>query len=355
MKITDIESKIFEIQLKEPVRTAIGQISVGNTVIVKISTDSGICGLGEGAPTPFVTGDTAKSIQIAITTLKEHLIGMDTLAIEAIHQRMNDCLAYNTSAKAAIDIALHDICAKNAGLPLYRYLGGTNGHVVTDKTIGIGTPEKMAEDAVKAVEQGFEFIKVKTGLSLEDDLLAIELIRKAVGPKIHIKVDANQGWSVKQAIEAIERMRSYDVSFVEQPVSVHDEDGLKQVKESVTLPIMADESCFSPYDALRLIKHRAIDMINIKLMKSGGLFPAIQMANIAEVAGIPCMIGCMMESAIGIAAAVALAAARSNIMYADLDGLLFTKKHPDIRSTIGPIGAEYQLSEESGIGVHVNY
>jgi L-alanine-DL-glutamate epimerase-like enolase superfamily enzyme len=355
MKITTVEAKIFEIELKEPVQTAIGQISGGNTVIVRIGTDSGVCGFGEGAPTPFVTGDTATSILAAIDMFKEYLIGADPMMIEAIHRRMDAVLTYNTAAKAAIDIALYDICAKNAGLPLYRYLGGTDGHLITDKTVGIGTPEKMAKEAVEIADQGFAFIKVNTGLSLDDDILAIELIRKAVGPKIHIKVDANQGWSVKQATAAVERLRAHNVSIVEQPVSAHDEEGLKRVKESSVLPIMADESCFSPYDALRLIKHGATDMINIKLMKSGGLFPAMQILNIAEAAGVPCMIGCMMESAVGIAAAAALAAAKSNIRYADLDSLMFAKDHSDISSTIGPFGAEYRLPAESGIGVHVNY
>jgi L-alanine-DL-glutamate epimerase-like enolase superfamily enzyme len=280
---------------------------------------------------------------------------MDPFAVEAVHQIMNARLEYNTSAKAAIDIALYDICSKAAGLPLYRYLGGTVRHCTTDKTIGIDTPEVMADEAAEIVKQGFTSIKVKAGLNVDDDIFAIELIRKAVGPGIHIKVDANQGWSVKQAIRAIGEMRAYDVAFVEQPVSAHDVEGLKQVTERVELPVMADESCFSPHDALRIVRHGAADMINIKLMKSGGIFPAIQILNIAEAAGVPCMVGCMLESTVGNAASVALSAARSNVQYADLDGPMFTKAHPDIRSSIVLKGATYELSEEKGLGVNVNY
>jgi L-alanine-DL-glutamate epimerase-like enolase superfamily enzyme len=204
-------------------------------------------------------------------------------------------------------------------------MGGYRTEVLTDITLGIKSPREMAEDAVKAVKKGFKALKVKVGVNPTEDVERIRLIREAAGGDIQLRIDANQGWIPKQAIEALNKMEKFNIQFAEQPVPAEDMKGLVEVRKNSPIPIMADESVHSPEDALRLIQAEAVDLINIKLMKSGGILKARKIAAIAEAARIPCMIGCMGESEIGIAAGAHLAAAVKNIQYADLDSDLLLK------------------------------
>jgi o-succinylbenzoate synthase len=294
-------------------------------VIVRVVTDYGICGWGEASPSERVTGETVETVVRVLDKIAPRLIGMCPLHIEQIVDVMDEVAAGNPSAKAAIDIALHDIYGKTVGKELFRVLGGYRAEVLTDITLGIKSPEKMAKDAAKAVRRGFRALKVKVGVDPEEDVERVRLIRETVGGDIQIRIDANQGWTPQQAIEALNKMAKYNIQFAEQPVPAEDLKGLIEVKRNSPIPIMADESVHSPEDAMRLIKADAIDLINIKLMKSGGIHKARKIAAIAEAAGIPCMIGCMGESEIGIAAGTHLAAAIKNIQYADLDSDLLLK------------------------------
>jgi L-alanine-DL-glutamate epimerase-like enolase superfamily enzyme len=183
----------------------------------------------------------------------------------------------------------------------------------------------MAKDAAKAVKRGFKALKVKVGVNPTEDVERLRLIREAVGEEIQLRIDANQGWKPKQAIEALNKMEKFNIQFAEQPVPAENLKGLIEVKKNSPIPIMADESVHSPQDAIRLIQAEAVDLINIKLMKSGGILKGRKIAEIAEAANIPCMIGCMGESEIGIAAGAHLAAAVRNIQYADLDSDILLK------------------------------
>ena len=204
-------------------------------------------------------------------------------------------------------------------------MGGYRTEVLTDITLGIKSPKEMAEDAVEAVNRGFKALKVKVGVNPTEDVERIKLTREAVGDNIDIRLDANQGWTPEQAIEVLNKLEKFNIQFAEQPVSAGDLKGLVKVRKNSAIPIMADESAHSPEDALRLIMAEAVDLMNIKLMKSGGLLKGRKIANIAEAAGMPCMIGCMGESEIGIAAGAHLAAEVKNIQYADLDSDLLLK------------------------------
>jgi L-alanine-DL-glutamate epimerase-like enolase superfamily enzyme len=204
-------------------------------------------------------------------------------------------------------------------------MGGYRTEVLTDITLSIKSPKEMAEDAVKAVNKGFKALKVKVGVNPPEDVERIKRIREAIGDNVQIRIDANQGWTPKQAIEVLNKIEKFNIQFAEQPVPSEDIKGLMEVKKKSPIPMMADESVHSPEDALRLIQAEAVDLINIKLMKSGGILKGRKIAAIAEAAGIPCMIGCMGESEIGIAAGAHLAAAVKNIQYADLDSDLLLK------------------------------
>ena len=325
MGIKQIEVYPVTLGYKEPFRIAPGASTESHTIIVKIVTDYGVIGWGESSPSERVTGETAETVIKILDKIAPKLIGLCPLRIEQDVEVMDSIAEGNPAAKAAVDIALHDILGKTGHKPLFMLMGGYRTEVLTDITLGIKSPKEMAEDAVKAVNKGFKALKVKVGVDPIEDVERIKMIRDTVGSDMQIRIDANQGWTPRQALEALNKMKKFNIQFAEQPVPAEDLKGLVEVRKNSPIPIMADESVHSPEDALRLIQAEAVDFINIKLMKSGGILKGRKIAAIAEAAGIPCMIGCMGESGIGIAAGAHLAAAVKNIQYADLDSDLLLK------------------------------
>lgn len=354
MRITDIKAEKFPLKLLKPFQVAIGLITEIDTVIIRVDTDEGISGFGEGAGISFVTGETSDTIMMTLEALKPQLIGQNPFSIDHIHKLMDYAFVRNPSPKAAIDIALYDIMAKAAEQPLYAYLGGVKRTIETDLTIGIARPEIMAEEGKAIVARGFKHLKVKGGLDLEDDIEAIRLIRQAVGPDIHIKVDANQGYNVIECLEFMRRVRDYGVSFVEQPTPYWDVDGLARIRNLGALPVMADESLMQVQDAVRLIKQDAVDMMNIKLMKCGGLYRGLQINAIAEAANLPTMLGCMLESPVSIMAAAHMMSACPNIAYADLDSFMSFNQNDRIKSSFTMSGGVIDLGDAYGHGVTVD-
>jgi o-succinylbenzoate synthase len=323
--IEQIEVYPVTLGYKEPFRIAPGASTESKNVVVKIITDYGVVGWGESSPSERVTGETAETVIKTLDKIAPKLIGMCPLRIEQNVELMDSVVEENPAAKAAIDIALHDILGKTGHKPLYMLMGGYRNEVLTDITLGIKSPKEMSEDAKKAVKKGFKALKVKVGVDPTEDVERIKMIRNAVGSHIQIRIDANQGWTPRQAVEALNKIEKFNIQFAEQPVPAEDLKGLVEVRKNSPIPIMADESVHSPEDALRLIQAEAVDFINIKLMKSGGILKGRKIATIAEAAGISCMIGCMGESEIGIAAGAHLAAAVKNIQHADLDSDLLLK------------------------------
>jgi len=317
--IQSIEVYSVVLRYHEPFRIAPSTTLESNNVIVKIHTDFDIMGIGECSPSQRVTQETPQSVLATLDQIAPRLIGMCPLRIEKDIEVMDELVQGNPSAKAGLDIALHDIFGKASGKPLFRVMGGYRDRVLTDLTLSLKKPREMAEDAVKAVKRGFKALKVKVGVDPEEDVERIKRIRKAVGSRTVIRIDANQGWTVKKAIETMNKLQRFEIEFVEQPVPAADVRGLAKVKQHSPIPVMADESVHTAEDLLRLIKEDAVDLVNIKLMKTGGIWKARKLAAVAEAAHIPCMIGCMGESTVGVTAGVHLAAALKNIQYADLD------------------------------------
>lgn len=353
MKITDIKTHMMKVPLSRPFRISLGVITHAISCLVEIETDEGITGYGEGSPGPLITGENLEGTVENIHAFREKLIGMDPRDIEAVYTVMNRTVAYAGTAKAAVDIACHDILGKSCGLPLYRLLGGYANELETDMTVGIDEPQVMAELAKQHVEKGFRIIKTKVGTGIEQDLARVKAIRQAVGDDVKIRLDANQGWHAKEAVELIKRLNDYDIELVEQPVPRFDFEGLKYVTTYSPVPIMADESCWDAKDALRLAGERAVDFINIKLMKCGGLYEAKKIVNIAEAAGIECMLGCMSEeSGIAIHASAALGAALKNITRADLDAGFSLKELPFTGGFTVRDTRYLVLPEEPGLGIH---
>jgi len=353
MKITDIKYDRIKVKLTKPFVISLGVIEYAESMIIKITTDEGIVGYGEASPYAPVTGETLDSVPVALDRFKEALIGLNPFELEKIHKIMAKITVNNTSAKASIDIALYDIIGKRLNMPLYQFLGGYRDRFLTDMTVGIGTPEEMAQAALDYVNEGFKIVKVKAGLDPEVDIAALTAIRKAVGDDIRIRVDANQGWDAPTAIRVMSAYEPLGVEAVEQPLPYWDIDGLAYVRSRANIPIMADESLHSPEDAMKLARKQAVDVFNIKLMKSAGLYPALRINAIGESCGVPCMLGCMLETRLGIAAAAHLVASQKNIIEADLDSF----RHYDDSVISGGFTVEdgtTVMLDKPGLGIEVN-
>jgi L-alanine-DL-glutamate epimerase-like enolase superfamily enzyme len=302
----------------------------------------------------MLVGETQDTCFYVGKKIASQLLNSDPLEIEKRMKEMDAYIAFNSTIKSAFDMALHDIAAKEKGLPLYAYLGGKKKIIQTDLTIGINTPEKMADTARNFVRDGVKIIKVKLGKNGKDDIERIRLIREAVGPSIQLRIDANQGWDYPTALETLQALESYDISFCEQPMHHQLDHLLPELKKSVGIPIMADESVFDHHDAARLIKADACTYINIKLAKSGGILEAIRIADTAAKHGMPCMLGGMVESRLALTAKVHLAMAHDNIRFYDLDTCLLGHLTDPVLD-----GARYnnyflELDEKPGIGADIN-
>jgi len=350
MRITAVTAEPVSVRLYEPFVISLAAIETTDLVFVTITTDAGITGHGEGAGVPFVTGETTQSVLAAIEAFQPALIGQNPFSIEHLHREMDRILVRNGAAKAAVDLALYDIMGQAAGLPLYQFLGGVASSVEVDQTIGIDDPAAMAAKAAQLAAEGYHELKIKAGSNDAHDRAAIALIRQAA-PAAHLKVDANQGWSVPQALAMLNYLTAYDVGAVEQPLPYWDTDGLAYVRSRSPIPIMADESCFTPHDASLLVRKGAADIINIKLMKCGGIFPALQINAVAEAAGVRCMLGCMVESRLGIAAGAHLVASHPNFIYADLDSFRDFDDSTVIATAFNFEAPYIRLTDQPGLGV----
>ncbi|WZL71981.1 dipeptide epimerase [Clostridiaceae bacterium 35-E11] len=354
MKITDLKYEKVRIKLKKPFVVALGTIEYCETVIVKILTDEGYFGYGEAAPFSPVTGESVDTVLLTLEAFKSFLIGKDPLAIERIHHIMDRAAIGNTSAKAAIDIALHDIKGKVMGAPLYKVLGGFDNKIQTDMTIGIGSPKDMAEEAKRRVAEGFRILKIKAGIAPENDIEAIRFIREAVGYNIRLRMDANQGWSVNDAVGVSKALEDYKVEAIEQSLPYWNIDGAAFIRSKTNIKVMLDETIHSPYDALKVVRKEAADILNIKLMKSGGLYPAEKINAIAEAAGVKCMLGCMLETRVAITAAASLIAAKRNITETDLDSFMYCQESDGIKGGFVIEGDVITLLNEPGLGININ-
>ncbi len=353
MKIKDIDVYYFDIPLEEPFKIAIGTVEAATNVLVRIQTEDGLFGLGEACPFAPITGETQETNIAVAKNLRNMLLGQDALAIESFVSQASAFFKSNPSIVAAFDMALHDLAGKAASVPVYKLLGGELRPIFTDITVDLDTPEKMASRAQKFIGLGYKKIKIKVGQDPRLDTARLEAIRGAIGLGPAISIDANQGWTVPQAISALKAMEKFNIEYVEQPVAAWDIEGLRTVRRRSPIPIMADEALFSPQDAIRLIRAEACDYFNIKLMKAGGISHSLKIAHIAEAANIRAMVGCMLETRLGLTAAAHLMTAKKNIVFADLDG--------NIPHTIDPIlggmevkGGEIALPDSPGLGVDID-
>lgn len=353
MTIIRLETTLSSVPLKRPFITALRTVTEAQFLVLRLHASDGSVGIGSAPPTAAITGETLGSIEAA---LKQHIgpavLGMRVADLDAILDRVDRALPRNTSAKAAADMAVHDLFGRHFGLPLHRYFGGASTSIETDITVSLDTPGVMGGEALAHLARGYTAIKTKVGTDSRMDLERVRRVREAIGPDTRLRIDANQGWTPKEAVRCIQAMEDagLNLEWVEQPVHALNLEGLRYVTERVDTPVMADESLFGPDDALRLLNMHAADLFNIKLMKCGGLRNARAIHAMARTGGVACMVGCMIESRIGITAAAHFACGQSGILAADLDALDLTEPEPF------PGGARLEgnrvwLPEGNGLGI----
>ena len=353
--IQQIEIYQSPIQLKEPFVTSLGPMLAAENVVVIIRTSDGITGYGECSPFMSINGESMETCLVTGSYLAKNLIGKNALDIENCHLVMDKTIYGNTSIKSAFDIALHDIASRQSDMPLYQYLQGKNDKtIITDYTVSIGDADKMASDAIDIIKNGFKFIKVKLGGTKEQDIESIGKIREAIGMETPIRIDANQGWSVSDAITILQALANSNIEHCEEPIARWNFMEMHQVRKASPIPIMADESCLDHNDAKRLINLKACDMFNIKLGKSSGIHKARKIIALAEKAGMTLQLGGFLESRLGFTASAHLAMTSSSIHHYDFDTpLMFVEDPVTGGITYGQNGV-ISLPKGPGLGAAVD-
>lgn len=327
-KIRDIEILPYTVPQRIVIKVALPVSPSANNIFVRLRTEDGVIGVGESSPYSPVTSETQQSDVAFGRTLTELVRGRDPFTLAKIVDDMDGLSPHNPSIKAAFEMAFWDICGKITGQPICCLLGRYRDTFETDQTIGIQTPEAMAENAKEIVRQGFRTIKVKVGESPEIDIERLARVREAAGPDINLRIDANQAWTAAETLQNLRGMEKYHIQACEQPVPYWDLEGLKFIHDHSSIPLMADESVHAPHDVIELARRNAVDLINIKLMKSGGILNAVRIAQVSAATGIKCMLGSMSESSLALTAAAHVVASQKNIIWADLDAALFLAKNP---------------------------
>ena len=353
MKIIQAMAIPVELQLKEPFAIANETIEVADNILIRLETETGIIGWGCSTP-DAVTSETKDTVLRNFEAAKRLVIGCDPTRINLVNFALDSDIKGNSSLKAGINMALYDIIGKMAGIPLFRLLGGYREKIATSVTIGLNNTNLMVEKAKQIVSDGFKFIKIKCGINADDDIENIIAISEAVGPTIKLRLDANEGYSVEEALRIVKTLEKNAVAIemLEQPTKADYLYSLKDVARQCSVPIMADETALTLRDSFKLVRLEIADMINIKLMKIGGITNAIKANALAELADVPVMVGCMNESMAAMSAGVHFACAFRNVEYADLDSAL------DFTNDVAKGGARYEdgyviPSERPGLGIEV--
>ena len=347
--ITKIDIYRFSIPM-EPFTIATGMMHHAQNMFIRVHTNAGFYGVGECSAFPVIVGETQDTCLIMAREFARLWIGRDALDIAGRLQQLHDFTAGNTTVKSAFDMALYDIAAKNAGLPLYKFLGGEKRVVETDITIGIAAPDVMAGKALIFKASGAKILKVKLGKNAAEDVERIKYIREAVGNEIKIRIDANQGWGFDDAVYALQAMGKYNIEFCEQPMRTWYDDRLPELMQLSPVKIMADESVYNHYDARRQINSRSCHYINIKLAKSGGIYEARKIHDLAAAKGIACMMGGMLESRIALSAKLHFVYASPNIGFYDMDTCLLGHLEDPCVGGVTYDGYKLNIDDTPGIG-----
>ncbi|GAA3989163.1 dipeptide epimerase [Hymenobacter antarcticus] len=344
------------VPLHEPFVISLGPIRHVQNVVVRLRTADGCTGFGECSPFLTINGESIDTCFAVAQYFAPALKGRDALDLTGCLAEMDRIIYGNTSIKSAFDVALHDIAAQQAGLPLYQFLGGNNDKVLhTDMTVSLGPPDKMRADAVRFQQQGFPAIKVKLGGALADDVARIRAIREGIGPAHPLRIDANQGWQTADtAIAVLRALAEFNIEHCEEPILRHRFMELSRVSAASPIPIMADESCGDEHDAERLIALRACQQFNIKLGKSSGFHRARKIARLGEAAGFTLQVGGFLESRLGMTAAAHLALTNTAIRHCDFDTPLLFTADPVVGGIQYRPGGVIEVPTAPGLGATID-
>lgn len=348
--ITQVLTHRVEVPLHTTFVTALRRADTVRTLIVEVRDSDGHRGFGEGPQVLQVTGASVEGSAACVEqVLGPLLTGRDPDDLLANCRLVRRAVAGNEAAKAALDTALHDLAAHRLGVPLARLLGGSTSRVPTDVTL---SADAARDTAAARVADGFTVLKVKVGADPSTDVARVRAVREAAGPDVTIRVDANQGWTPRQAVDVIRALhaQALDVELVEQPVPAWDLDGMAWVRDRVDLPILADESVYGVRDLIEVIRRGAADLVNVKLAKCGGLAAGRTLLQIAEEHGVGTMVGSMMEGPIGVGAAASLVAACGTTLTSDLDAAWWLARSP-VSGGIRYDGPFVVLPDAPGLGV----
>lgn len=328
MIITNVTYERLDLKLGTPYTIAYETIGKTTNFILKIETDKGFVGYGCAAPDDVVTGETPKQVEeniksIIVPYLKGKVPYMTTQILEGLKL----LLKQKSSAIAMVDMALLDLAARKLGVPLYHFLGSYRNSIPTSITLGILPLKETLKIAQEYIKQGFFILKIKGGLSLEEDIEKMICLR-ARFPHIELRFDGNQGYTTQQAIAFFEATKKVGIEIFEQPTKEGMDESLGKVTDGTDIPVMADESIKTLKDTFRLAQNERVDMVNIKLMKVGGIKEAMHINSVSMAAGLEAMVGCIDECGLGISAGLHFSLSRSNIKYADLDGHLDITNDP---------------------------
>lgn len=354
MKISEIEIYAIHLPLYEPFIVSYASYDYMPSIIVKITTDTGIVGYGEGVADEHVTGESWEgTFAVLKNTLAPKLIGENPINMERIHELMDAEIYAVPTAKAAIDIACYDVAGKALGVPVYDLLGGRyHEEFPITHVLSIASPDDMADEAEERIAAGYRSLKMKVGTQVSDDVNRIEAVRARVGEDIAIRVDVNQGWKTSaNTLQGLRKLEHCGLDWLEQPVKADDIDGMVEVKSKSSVPMMIDEGLRGVREMREIIAKRAADKVNIKLMKCGGIYPAMKLAHMAEMAGIECQIGSMVESSIGSAAGFHVSFSKKIITSVELTGpLKFMKDVGNLQYDVPFI----RLNEKPGLGIDID-
>ncbi|HTH57120.1 MAG TPA: dipeptide epimerase [Cyclobacteriaceae bacterium] len=352
MKIKSITSWSADLGNTKPYTIAFKTVDEVNNAFVEITLDNGVTGIGSGNPSEYVTGESFAQCKDALQEKNiAFLVGRDIRELHQLTFEVWQKFPKNPAARAALDIALHDVFTKFLGVPLVKYLGQKIQSLPTSNTIGIKNVEETLKEAQEYGERGFKVLKVKLGIDLEEDIERMAKLREKFGKKFVIRIDANQGYTSQQTIEFHKRTKQFDIELIEQPLPAKEIDALKKLPDEIRQMIAADESLLTPKSALELVKPpRASGIFNIKLMKCGGVSQALKIADIGAQEGVDLFWGCNDESIVSITAALHAAFSCANTKYIDLDGSLDLARDVVKGGFILKDGIMY-CSDKPGLGV----
>jgi L-alanine-DL-glutamate epimerase-like enolase superfamily enzyme len=352
MRIEKIDLREAVLEREEEFVIATGSSKSAVNFIARIETED-FCGFGSCCPSS-VTGETPESIRSDLRVLRKELVGEEVTNIQALDEKMLSLRPGSNCARACMDIAMWDLTAREAGEPLYSMLGGSKDRMMTDMSIGITELDLSVEKAMSLATQGFKAIKMKVGLNINEDIVRLQAVRDALPKDVALSADGNQGYSFDEAVEFVKRTKDLDLAYLEQPVSRDDLESSRKLREMSVVPIMADESFTDAEEASSILAGGVADLLNIKVLKCGGVTESLRIDQICSSFNAGTQIGCYSESALSIAAGLHVALAGNSVKFLDLDSH-FTFTNDFAKDAVTFESGYLAVSGKPGLGAEIDF